>query len=159
MSIFSERLREVRKAKGITQKAAANHLEMTDQAYQKYEYGMREPNLVTCTALANFYDVSMDYLMGRTDDITSINITKRMKILLLDKRINEEAKGLYMYLYSNIPIFNEPISLSHENEYTEWNGLSKIKFEEAVQQLVDFQYVRVENNPAKNSTAKLYHLI
>jgi len=64
---FADRLKEIRKAKGVTQKAMAEHLGMTEQAYQKYEYAMREPNHETTIKLADFFDVSTDYLLGRSD--------------------------------------------------------------------------------------------
>ena len=67
MPTFADRLKEIRKAKGVTQKAMAEHLGMTEQAYQKYEYAMREPNHETTIKLADFFDVSTDYLLGRSD--------------------------------------------------------------------------------------------
>lgn len=54
--------------KGVTQKAMAEYLGITEQAYQKYEYAMREPNHETTVKLADYFDVSTDYLLGRTDD-------------------------------------------------------------------------------------------
>jgi len=65
---FHERLKELRKKKGVTQKAVAEHLGMVEQAYQKYEYGKHEPNHETTIKLADFFDVSLDYLMGRSDN-------------------------------------------------------------------------------------------
>lgn len=66
MSTFSERLRTCRKATA-TQKAMANHLEISERAYQHYEAGTREPNLDMLCKLADFFDVSTDYLLCRTD--------------------------------------------------------------------------------------------
>lgn len=37
------------------------------RSYQAYEGGEREPNVASLIALADFFDVSLDYLMGRTD--------------------------------------------------------------------------------------------
>lgn len=37
-------------------------------AYQRYEYGTREPAYQKLIALADFFDVSLDYLTGRSDD-------------------------------------------------------------------------------------------
>jgi len=68
MAIFPERLKEARKAKGITQKTMAEYLDMTEQAYQKYEYAMREPNHEITVKIADILDVSVDYLLGRTDN-------------------------------------------------------------------------------------------
>jgi len=68
MASFSERLKELRKSKGITQKQMAEHLCMVEQSYQMYEYGKREPNHETTIKLADFFDVSVDYLLGRDRD-------------------------------------------------------------------------------------------
>ena len=68
MPSFSERLKEIRKSKGVTQKAMAEYLGVLEQSYQMYEYGKREPNHETTIKLADFFDVSLDYLMGRSDE-------------------------------------------------------------------------------------------
>ena len=65
MATFTDRLKELRKAKGVTQKDMAKFLGMVEQAYQMYEYGKREPNHETTIKLADFFEVSLDYLVGR----------------------------------------------------------------------------------------------
>ena len=70
MSVFSERLRETRQKRIFTQKNISDHLGIAERAYQNYEYGNREPNLETLVKLADFFDVSLDYLVGRSDDPT-----------------------------------------------------------------------------------------
>ena len=67
MQKFNERLKHIRKSKKITQRAAAEHLSISERAYQNYEYGNREPYIVTLIALADYFGVSIDYLVGRTD--------------------------------------------------------------------------------------------
>ena len=68
MSSFPERLKSLRTSKKVTQKTMAEYLSMGEQAYQKYEYGKREPNHETTIRLADFFNVSLDYLMGRSDN-------------------------------------------------------------------------------------------
>ncbi|MCL2853539.1 MAG: helix-turn-helix transcriptional regulator [Defluviitaleaceae bacterium] len=46
----------------------AEYLGITEQAYAKYEYAMREPNHETTIKLADFFEVSTDYLFGRSDN-------------------------------------------------------------------------------------------
>ena len=46
----------------------AEFLGMREQAYQMYEYGKREPNHETTIKLADYFDVSTDYLLGRSDN-------------------------------------------------------------------------------------------
>lgn len=67
MSIFSERLKETRKKRNCTQKSIADYLGIAERAYQNYEYGNREPSLDTLVKLADYFDVSIDFLAGRSD--------------------------------------------------------------------------------------------
>ena len=68
MPTFADRLKELRKSKSLTQKSMAEFLDMVEQAYQKYEYGTREPNHETTIKIADFFGVSVDYLLGRGND-------------------------------------------------------------------------------------------
>jgi transcriptional regulator with XRE-family HTH domain len=65
--MFNIRLRELRKEKGLTQKQIADYLGISDKGYGYYELGQREPCISIIIALCDFYDVSADYLIGRTD--------------------------------------------------------------------------------------------
>ena len=67
MSVFSERLMDLRKKKQLTQGEAAKEFGVVVRAYQRYEYGEREPQLSTLIRIADFYGVSLDYLAGRCD--------------------------------------------------------------------------------------------
>ena len=67
MSAFSDKLKELRKAKGVTQKAVAEGIGVAEAAYQQYEYGKHEPGHNKTVKLADFFDVTTDYLLGRTD--------------------------------------------------------------------------------------------
>lgn len=46
----------------------ADGLNIPEQGYQRYEYGKVVPSARVLIALADFYDVSLDYLVGRSDD-------------------------------------------------------------------------------------------
>ena len=63
--MFSKRLKESRVLRGYTQEEIANKLDITLNAYQKYEQGTRSPSLDTLVKIADFYDVSIDWLLGR----------------------------------------------------------------------------------------------
>lgn len=70
MPTFGERLKQLRVDKSLTQKDMAEYLNIATNAYQNYEYNKREMNIKTLTILADYFDVSVDYLIGRTDDPT-----------------------------------------------------------------------------------------
>ena len=67
MTPFPQRLREVRVLRGTKLKEAAACLDIQVRSYQAYERGEREPGVQALIVLADFFDVSLDYLLGRTD--------------------------------------------------------------------------------------------
>lgn len=66
MKLF-ERLKSLRAEKKITRRNLAKFLGIDNSTYGKYELGTREPKIETLVKLADYFDVSADYLLGRTD--------------------------------------------------------------------------------------------
>ena len=64
---FSRRIKQLRKEKGVTQADVAQYLGCTYQSFQSIEYGKNAPSASTLLALAEYFNVSADYLLGRTD--------------------------------------------------------------------------------------------
>lgn len=67
-SHFHERLCELRKSKGITQKQVATDLRLVPQSVGNWETGFSTPNLRTFHALCDYFDVSTDWLLCRTEN-------------------------------------------------------------------------------------------
>ena len=67
-NIFSERLLQCRKDVGLSQKALADILNISDAAVTMMEKSKRSPSFEVLCALADYFDVSLDYLVGRSDD-------------------------------------------------------------------------------------------
>lgn len=65
---FPERLLSLRKNKGISQKALASEFGISDAAITMMEKGKRLPSFEILCSLADYFDVSLDYLCGRSDD-------------------------------------------------------------------------------------------
>lgn len=67
--MFAERLKQARKRLGLTQQQAAEALNLATRSYQRYEAinGQCDPPLTTLVAMANLYDVSIDWLLGRDE--------------------------------------------------------------------------------------------
>lgn len=61
------RLKELRESKGLTQVDLAQLMDVVPRQYQRYERGEHEPKLSGWIFLADFYRVSLDYLVGRSD--------------------------------------------------------------------------------------------
>lgn len=62
------RIKELREAKGLTQDEMAAIMEVVPRQFQRYERGEQEPKLAGWLFLADFFDVSLDYLVGRSSD-------------------------------------------------------------------------------------------
>ena len=66
--MYTNRFKDIRVAKGMTQKQVADDLELSVIAIQNYENLRRKPAYDILIALADYFDVSLDYLVGRTDN-------------------------------------------------------------------------------------------
>ena len=62
------RLKELRKKKGISQLRLATELNTTQNTISRYETGEREPGITELIKLADYFNVSVDYLIGRTEN-------------------------------------------------------------------------------------------
>lgn len=65
---FSDRLVLLRKQHNLTQKQLATEIHLSELAIQHYESQRRKPAFDILIALADYFDVSLDYLVGRSDD-------------------------------------------------------------------------------------------
>ena len=62
------RLKELRKKKGISQLRLATELNTTQNTISRYETGEREPGMDELIKIADYFNVSVDYLIGRTEN-------------------------------------------------------------------------------------------
>ena len=67
MSKFSERLRQLRIARELSQMLLSKYIGVSKSSVNMYERGEREPNLETLEKIADFFNVDMDYLLGKSD--------------------------------------------------------------------------------------------
>lgn len=65
--LFNERLKSLREDKDLTQSEVAEALNITRTALANYENAIREPNLSLLVKIADYYNVSLDYLLCRTN--------------------------------------------------------------------------------------------
>lgn len=68
MNRLGERLKNLRENRGITQKFLAEKIGVKANTLSGYESGRREPDAETLRKMADYYEVTMDYLLGRTRD-------------------------------------------------------------------------------------------
>lgn len=90
--MIGKRLKELRNKKGILQKELAASLQLTQQTISLYESDRREPDAETLVKMANLFNVSTDYLLGRTDDPSP-----------LDKQQIKESRANYGIDVSDLP--------------------------------------------------------
>lgn len=64
---FPQRLRQLRKEKGITQEALGQYLHYNHTAVANYESGRNQPSFDDLLKLADYFDVSTDFLLGRSE--------------------------------------------------------------------------------------------
>ena len=66
--VFGTRLKELRKEKKLKQTEMAELLELAPRNYQRLEYGKTNATATTLMFLGDYFHVSVDYLLGRTDN-------------------------------------------------------------------------------------------
>ncbi len=110
-SVTGERMKELRREKGLKQKDVAEALGVSPKAFTHYETGRRKPNYELLAKVAGFYGVTADYLLGMSnmkrgrlateeelirflpeETVRRIN-EERMRILVDDDVLSEETKG------------------------------------------------------------------
>lgn len=92
---YALRLAELRSARGLTQQQLADLTGLTRGRLNNYEQGTREPDLVTLQSLADFFDVTTDYLLGRSDTTAEAAAETMNKI---DQALGEDPDLLAFWL-------------------------------------------------------------
>lgn len=67
METLGERLKDLREKRKLLQKEVANELGIKAQTYSRYENNLRAPDIPTLIKLADYYNVTTDYLLGREE--------------------------------------------------------------------------------------------
>lgn len=71
VNTFGNRLREMRMRNGYTQPQLASEIKVALRTYQCYEQGTRRPSFDLLVSLCKILNVSADYLLGLTDEVSS----------------------------------------------------------------------------------------
>ncbi|AJA42884.1 XRE family transcriptional regulator [Clostridium tetani] len=83
--MFGDRLKELREEKELTQEELGKFLNVSRQTVSGYESEAIEPNIGNLVKLADIFNVSLDYLLGRTKERYNLNLNnKKNKELILD---------------------------------------------------------------------------
>lgn len=98
MSRFPERLKELRKSRNISQQKLGAYLNYGYTAIANYESGRNEPSFDTLIKIAAFFSVTVDYLIGVSDEPRIMNDLSISEVQLLEiyRRLNEENRQIIM---------------------------------------------------------------
>ncbi|MBE5061080.1 helix-turn-helix transcriptional regulator [Megamonas funiformis] len=96
--MLSKRLKELRMNNGLKQSDLAKLLSISTSRYGQYETGRRSPDYKLLIQIANFYNVSIDYLLGRTNVIKPENIDENDLLAKLNTADSETKASVEQFL-------------------------------------------------------------
>lgn len=131
---FKDRLKDLRKEYGLTQQEFAEKLGLVRTAVANYENGRNIPNAETLNIIANFFDVTVDYLLGRTGEKNnksiyiqnseSLSIVNEEKENKLTKEINTLSPENQEEIRKLIELYKlKEMQERNENHNNEINGI------------------------------------
>lgn len=148
--IFSEKLVFLRESTGITQQQLADELGITRQSLSLYEKSERTINIELLAKIADFFNVSTDYLMGRTDTATlDENIQTACKVTGLSEKAVENLNNINnLYAPIVIGFIDELIcDFDHENKNGVLEGIFKyLIFNNQLLGKVDFEFKCIDDD-------------
>lgn len=121
--MFKNRLTELRKEKGVTRQIAADSLKISRASLEYYEKGLRNPDTCVLARIAEYYNVSTDYLLGRSD----------IKTVNMNKRVASEITGLSEECINILNISNSQRDSKYFNDFIAqfiinlWNNKFSLK--------------------------------
>lgn len=106
--MFGERVKELRKSKGLSQEELGEQFSISGPAVSKWESGLSEPDNLTLIKLSDFFGVSVDYLLGKSD-LVAENEKETLKKMLQktgfmtddDDLTDEELERLIKFVNAN----------------------------------------------------------
>lgn len=127
--LFAKRLRELRIAEPITQGMLADFIGVSESTIGMMERAQRLPSIENLWKLADFFQVSLDYLIGRTDTDSEIEITTDI--------YEEEREATEQ-------------EIKDFNSNAEWRKIEDVLIEEKVEEIIEDMEMELEelNNPS-----------
>lgn len=75
-----ERLKKLRQSRNLSQQKLAEEFHISQQSIWKYENGISEPDIYTLMRLANYFNVSVDYLVGNSDILEKADLITEQQL-------------------------------------------------------------------------------
>ena len=113
MNAFHQILGELRKARRVSQRAVAAELYISQALLSHYENGIREPGLDFVNRACNYYGVTADYLLGRTDGEEE---SEQVQVLTTLSDASGEARAISAQLMERLVFLEEQIARQMRKE-------------------------------------------
>lgn len=97
MKNFKDRLKDLREQRALSQKALADKLDVNKQTISQYERGVRKPDLEMLSLLCDFFNVSSDYMLGKTDVTPRFLNSAELSLLDSGPLSNDEINIIMAY--------------------------------------------------------------
>lgn len=111
MGNFKNNLKDLRLEKGVKQKEVAENCDISPQCISQLELGTRNPTGTTLVALADYFNCSVDYLLGRTEDFSSPVLPQKTTLTLQEQELiatfRQLPKALQAHLISHVKKLQE----------------------------------------------------
>ena len=146
MEKFHEKLKILRKKRGLTQQEVAELVHVERGVYTRWELGKSNPNYENLSMLACIFDVSLDYLLG-----DYLEISKERYLKFKKKKKEEEKKNLFSVRLKELRLQHgfsqeelaEKIGIK-QNSYSDWeHGKCKPNYEK-LEKIADFFSVSLD---------------
>lgn len=105
---LGERLKKVREEKGLLQNDTANYLKVSQKTISNYEKNERRPDPDTLKKLAQFYDVTTDYLLGSTQESQAVDYSPLDKFIIDFKNLPDKDRKEAVKRLINLALEEDP---------------------------------------------------
>lgn len=105
-----ENLKKLREEAGLSQQKLADQLGLTQQGVFSYETGAYEPDVATLKRLANYFNTSIDYLVGNTEIRRRIEKTEQYDLNEQEKQIMDGYRALSMQAQKSFRLILESLT-------------------------------------------------
>ena len=102
------KLRELRLEKGVSQDEVADALKVKNYTIGNWERNRAEPNISALVELADYFGCSLDYLLGREDDVGNVTVmgaelnAREQKLIDCFRSLNDDGKTAFLSVAENL---------------------------------------------------------
>ncbi|WP_422448984.1 helix-turn-helix domain-containing protein [Thermoanaerobacterium sp. DL9XJH110] len=155
--MIGERLKMLRKEKGLTMKEIGKIIGVSDAAWTKYETNRAEPSIASLNKIADFFQVSLDFLLGRTNIRDPQFVEKANMLSEFIKEFEWSAIGDPSQMYFLVENLSESIRKYKREQITESELQSLLKtISDVVVYFNDLSDLKINNKAITKEVMTLY---